>query len=188
MVSHPNLLCAKNSFLVVVDVQTKLIAAMSDLNTETMLTNIGILISAAHRLTIPVLITEQYPKGLGRTVNELVTLLDDTDTVVEKTGFSACAAEVFNATLASAPQKQIILVGMEAHVCVLQTAFELTAQGYHVYVVEDAVCSRKAEHKFYGLERMLQQDITVMNHESVIFEWLRDSTHLEFKAISGLLR
>ena len=92
MVSHPNLLCAKNSFLVVVDVQTKLIAAMSDLNTETMLTNIGILISAAHRLTIPVLITEQYPKGLGRTVNELVTLLDDTDTVVEKTGFSACAA------------------------------------------------------------------------------------------------
>jgi nicotinamidase-related amidase len=188
MVSHPNLLCATNSSLVVVDVQTKLIAAMSDLNAEMMLTNIGILISAAHRLTIPVLITEQYPKGLGRTVTELLNVLDDTDTLIEKTSFSACALEVFNEALKSALPKQIILVGMEAHVCVLQTALELTAQGYQVYVVEDAIGSRKAEHKFYGMERMQQQGITVINHESVLFEWLRDSTHSEFKCISGLLQ
>ena len=85
-------------------------------------------------------------------------------------------------------RKQIILAGLEAHVCVLQTALELLHNGYQVYVVEDAICSRKAEHKFYALQRMQQQGITITNYESVLFEWLRDASHPDFRSISGLLR
>jgi isochorismate hydrolase len=76
----------------------------------------------------------------------------------------------------------------EAHVCVLQTALDLRHNGYQVYVVEDAICSRKAEHKFYALQRMQQQGITIINYESVLFEWLRDASHPHFRSISGLLR
>lgn len=84
-------------------------------------------------------------------------------------------------------RKQVILAGVEAHVCVLQTALELLYKGYPVYVVEDAVCSRKAEHKSYALQRLQQQGATIINYESVLFEWLRDAKHADFKSISALL-
>jgi nicotinamidase-related amidase len=80
------------------------------------------------------------------------------------------------------------VVGQEAHVCVMQTALELIHHDYQVHIVEDAVCSRKAEHKFYALQRLQQQGAAITNYESVLFEWLRDSNHPEFKKISALLR
>ena len=85
-------------------------------------------------------------------------------------------------------KKQLVLVGQEAHVCVLQTAFELHDAGYSVFVAEDSVCSRKQEHRFFALERMRQAGITISNYESVLFEWIRDSTHPKFKELAKLIR
>lgn len=150
--------------------------------------NTGSLLEAAALLYIPVLLTEQYPKGLGATDMSIAKKLPESTQVFEKTGFSCCSAEGFCVALESSNRKQIILAGLEAHVCVLQTALDLYHNGYQVYVVEDAVCSRKAEHKFYALQRMQQQAITITNHESVLFEWLRDAGHPDFRSISGLLR
>jgi nicotinamidase-related amidase len=188
MTTHPNLLSEKNSLLIVVDLQTKLSAAMSESDAELMTTNVGSLVEAAGLLSIPVLLTEQYPKGLGSTDAAITDLLSEDTLIFDKTGFSCCAAEGFTDTVASTDRKQIILVGQETHVCVLQTALELIQLGYQVHIVEDAVCSRKAEHKFYALQRMQQQGATITNYESVLFEWVKDSTHPEFKKISGLLR
>ncbi|MGZ5076638.1 MAG: hydrolase [Methylobacter sp.] len=188
MSTHPNLLSEKNSLLIVVDLQTKLSAAMSENNAELMTANVGSLVEAAGLLSIPVLLTEQYPKGLGSTDAAITDLLSEDTLIFDKTGFSCCATDGFTDTVANTDRKQVILVGQETHVCVLQTALELIQLGYQVHVVEDAVCSRKAEHKFYALQRMQQQGATITNYESVLFEWVKDSTHPEFKKISGLLR
>lgn len=188
MSTHPNLLSIKNSLLIVVDLQTKLSAAMPETEAELMTANARSLVEAAGLLNIPVLLTEQYPQGLGSTDTTITDLLSEDTLIFDKTGFSCCAAEGFTDTVASTDRKQVILVGQEAHVCVLQTALELLHLGYQVHVVEDAICSRKAEHKFYALQRMQQQGATITNYESVLFEWVKDSTHPEFKSISGLLR
>jgi nicotinamidase-related amidase len=188
MPTHPNLLSVKNSLLIVVDLQTKLSAAMPEADAKQVTANVGSLVEATGLLSIPVLLTEQYPKGLGSTDTTITDLLSEDTLIFDKTGFSSCAANGFTDTLANTDRKQIILVGQEAHVCVLQTALELLHLGYQVHVVEDAICSRKAEHKFYALQRMQQQGATITNYESVLFEWVRDSTHPEFKKISGLLR
>lgn len=188
MTAHPNLLSEQDSQLIVVDLQTKLSAAMPEAEAELMTANTGSLIKAAGLLNIPVLLTEQYPKGLGFTDPAISSILLDYTLIFGKTGFSCCTANGFTDALVSTNRKQIILVGQEGHVCVLQTALELIHHGYQVHVVEDAICSRKAEHKFYALQRMQQQGATITNYESVLFEWVRDSTHPEFKSISGLLR
>ena len=150
--------------------------------------NTGSLLEAAGLLNIPVLLTEQYPKGLGATDGSIAIRLPEGSQVFEKTGFSCCLAEDFSAALENSGRKQLILTGVEAHVCILQTALELLHNGYQVYVVEDAICSRKAEHKLYALQRMQQQGITLINYESVLFEWLRDASHPNFRTISGLIR
>lgn len=188
MTTHPNLLSAQNSLLIVVDLQSKLSAAMPEAEAQLVAANTRSLVEAAGLLNIPVLLTEQYPKGLGPTDTTITDILPEGTLIFDKTGFSCCAAEGFTDTVANTDRKQIILVGQEAHVCVLQTALELLHLGYQLHVVEDAICSRKAEHKFYALQRMQQQNATITNYESVLFEWVRNSTHPEFKKISGLLR
>lgn len=186
MNTHPNILAAEHSLLVIVDIQAKLTAAMPA--AETMLANAGKLITAAGLLNIPVLVTEQYPQGLGSTEASLSEKLPEHTPVFEKTGFSCCAAEGFIAALKNTKRHQIILTGQETHVCVLQTALELLHRGYQIYVVEDAVCSRQSGHKSNALQRMQTLGVTVCNYESVLFEWLRHSRHAQFKAISALVR
>jgi len=188
MNTSPALLSSANSLLIIVDIQAKLSAAMPEAEANLITANTGSLLEAAAILNIPVLLTEQYPKGLAATDTNIAKKLPEATQVFEKTGFSCCLAEGFCAALESSGRKQIILAGLEAHVCVLQTALELRHNGYQVYVVEDAICSRKAEHKFFALQRMQQQGITITNHESVLFEWLRDASHPDFRRISGLLR
>ncbi|MGZ4999541.1 MAG: hydrolase [Methylomonas sp.] len=186
--THPNLLDSGNSIVVVVDMQGKLLAAMPENDAAVMLKNTRRLLEAARILSVPVLVTEQYPKGLGSTVSEILPHLPATAPVFEKTGFSCCAAEGFDQALAESGRRQVILVGQEAHVCVLQTALDLLHQGFQVYLVEDALCSRLAEHKLNALQRLQQHDATIVCHESVLFEWLKDARHAGFKAISSLLR
>jgi len=160
---------------------------MPENDAEQMLDNSSRLLEAAETLDIPVLLTEQYPKGLGPTEHQLIEKLTKNTAIFNKTGFSCLAADGFTETLEQSGRKQIIIIGLETHVCVLQTALELSNQGYQAHVIEDAVCSRKMEHKLFALQRMQQQGITISCHESVLFEWLENSNHPDFKSISRLL-
>lgn len=153
-----------------------------------MLGNAAQLLQAADTLEIPVLLTEQYPKGLGATEESLLAHLPTNAQTFEKTGFSCCSAGGFMEALDGTERRQIIIVGQETHVCVLQTAFDLLHRNWSVFVAEDAVCSRKREHKYYALERLHQAGAVITNFESVLFEWLRDAAHPQFKPLSKLLR
>ncbi len=178
---------ANNCQLVVIDMQAKLLNAMDDAQRQQVVSRSGILLKAASLLDIPVLVTEQYPEGLGKTDNTLVESIEDV-AVYEKTCFSCLGQSVFSKTVEQSARSQYILCGIEAHVCVLQTALELIAQGQEVFVVEDAVCSRSAQNKQNALQRIRQAGGIISNMESVIFEWLRDARHARFKEISSLIR
>ena len=175
----------EQSQLVIVDVQTKL-AGVMPADVSSVIKNCAILLQAADLLDIPSLYTEQYPKGLGSTVSELSAYLSNKK-AVEKTAFSCCAEPAFKRQL-SADRSNIILAGMEAHICVVQTALDLQAQGKAVFVVEDAIISRKPENKSNAVKRLRQAGIIVTNTESVVFEWLGEAQGDAFKKISQLVR
>lgn len=188
MSTHPDILAINDSLMVIVDIQTKLLTAMPEKEAEQMLNNSRILLEAANCLAIPVLLTEQYPKGLGSTDPGISDKLAKNTPVFDKTGFSCLAADGFTETLNNTKRKQIILVGQETHVCILQTALDLLHNDYHVHIAGDATCSRNREHKLYALQRMQQLGATITCSESVIFEWLQNASHPDFKTISRLLR
>ncbi len=188
MSEQSTLLSAENSLLLLIDIQTKLTQVMPESAAEDMQENSHRLIESANLLDIPVVVTEQYPKGLGATLETLKATLNNKAICFEKTSFSCCAANDFQVALQKSARTQIIIAGQETHVCILQTALQLLTLGYQVHILEDAVCSRKAEHKFYALQRMQQQGAIISNFESVLFEWLQDSKHPHFSRISQLLR
>ena len=171
------------SQLVVIDVQEKLAAAMPADALQALVKNCGILLQAASLLEIPVLHTEQYPRGLGHTLSALAV----PGTAIEKTTFSCCAEPKFCRQL-TGDRPQVILAGMEAHICVLQTALALQADGRQVFVVEDAVLSRNAGNKANALSRLRHAGVVVTNTESVVFEWLGKAEGEAFKQISRLVR
>ncbi len=188
MNTHPTLLKNLESVLVIVDMQEKLSAVMTEIDASAMHENTVSLLEAAKNLAIPVLVTEQYPQGLGQTELSVREALPNNAPIFEKTAFSCYGASGFMPALEKTKRKQVILVGQEAHVCILQTALDLVAHDYQVYVVEDAICARKAEHKFYALQRLQMQNVIITNYESVLFEWLRDAAHPDFKVITSLLK
>ncbi len=155
---------------------------------DQVLHNGAILLQAAVLLHVPALVTEQYPKGLGRTEPGLAQYLPQSTPIFEKTCFSCSSAAGFMEAIQRSQRDQVILAGMETHVCVLQTALGLNAQGLQIFVVEDAVCSRRSENKTNALARLRQAGIIVTNTESVLFEWLRDASHEHFKTISAFIR
>lgn len=174
------------SQLVIIDMQTRLTAAMPPEAMLAVIKNSEILATAAAMLEVPILFTEQYPKGLGHTVPELLALLANVH-AVEKTVFSCMAAPTFSRQL-SGDRSQLILAGIEAHVCVLQTALDLIAAGKQVYVAEDAVVSRNPANKANALARMRDAGCIITNTESIVFEWLGKAEGDAFKAISKLIR
>jgi nicotinamidase-related amidase len=183
------LLCQANtSQLLIIDIQEKLAGAMPAEVLANVLHSNQILISACKALAIPVLHSEQYPKGLGHTHAELQSALADQTPAFEKTCFSSCAASGMDTLLNNTTRNQIVLTGMEAHICVLQTAMQLLAQGKQVFVVEDGVCSREETHFRNALARMRQAGAIITNRESVIFEWLGDASHPQFRELSKLIR
>lgn len=179
---------AGDSLLLIVDVQEKLTAVMPDKVVNRLRRNAGLLLQTAGMLDIPVIATEQYPRGLGKLEEALTSLLPQGSSLYEKTGFSCLAAEGLSGRLADSGRKQVILTGVEAHICVVQSALELKAQGYEVFVVGDAVCSRNRENYENSLQRLRHAGINVIDTESVLFEWVRDSKHEHFKMVSGLVQ
>lgn len=176
------------SALVVIDAQTKLANAMPPAAAQPMMVNIAKLLEAAGAMDVPVMLTEQYPEGLGPSDPEVLRHLPKSAQLFVKTEFSCFSAPGFNNSLAYTGRKQIILVGQEAHVCVLQTAMELKQYGYQVFVVEDALCSRNEQHKQSAIRRMRDAGVIAVSYESVLFEWLRDASHPQFKQFSALVR
>jgi len=179
---------AATSRLVVVDAQTRLAAAIPEADRSRAFAMTGLLLDAATRLGVPMLATEQYPKGLGPTDAAVAGHFPGHAQVFTKTAFSCCGADGFVDALEIESRPQIILAGMEAHVCVLQTAFDLQGRGFQVFVAEDAVCARRPENLRNAMERMRQGGIVITNAESVVFEWLTDARHEQFKAVSALLK
>lgn len=184
-----SLLCqAPRSQLLIIDVQDRLARTMDEDVLDKLVRNTNILIEAATALTIPIQRTEQYPKGLGSTLPAIVAKLPEGHTTYEKTCFSSCGAAGFDASLNDTSRDQIIISGMETHICVLQSAMELLQQGKQVFVVQDAVCSRSKKHFKNALARMRQAGVIISNVESVLFEWLKDANHPQFKSLAKLIR
>lgn len=179
---------AGNSRLLLIDLQTRLLGAMPENDRARVLRNTGILLRAASLLAVPALLSEQYPRGLGATDEQLVELLPAQTPVVEKTRFSCCGVPDYWWQLQTEDRRQAVIAGVEAHVCVLQTALELAELGRQVFVVEDAVCSRDPANAANALARLRQAGVVVTNTESVVFEWLGDAAHPQFKAVSALIR
>jgi nicotinamidase-related amidase len=184
----PELLDRKHSVLVVIDVQERLYPSIHD--HERMLGRIELLLTAANLMKIPVILTEQYPKGLGNTVEEIRRLLPGISPI-EKMDFSCLPAPGFKERLVALHKEhreQIVLMGIETHICVTQTALDLAAQGERVIVVADATSSRRPTDAQTALQRLRQNGLSITTSESVVFEWLRRAGTEEFKALQSKLK
>lgn len=179
------LLSRGRSCLLVVDVQERLAPAVSD--PAPVLRNAGILMRAATRLGVPMVLSEQYPKGLGPTVAQLKALAPE-GAILDKISFSCAADEGLRRRFAEIARPQIVVCGMEAHVCVLQSAFGLKEAGYAPFVVADAVASRVEANRDAALARMRAGGINVITTEMAVFEWLSRAGSEEFREVSRLIR
>jgi nicotinamidase-related amidase len=185
--SSSPLLLAAQSQLVVIDIQARLAAAMGERDRDRVIRNASVLARAAGLLSVPVIATEQYPKGLGPTDPVITAALPEGSAVLDKTCFACDGVEAFRSALVAGRRPQVVLAGMEAHVCVLQTALQLHG-AYQVFVAEDAVSSRNPDHHRNAMARLAHAGVIVTNTESVLFEWLRDASHPQFKAVSALIK
>jgi nicotinamidase-related amidase len=189
------LLDASRSILVVIDFQGKLVQMVH--RPALVLETTRRLMRLADLFAVPVVLTEQYPKGIGPTEASIRDAYDALATpkfFLEKTAFGCCGDAGFEGLLQQArpglppARRQVVIAGMETHVCVMQTVLELLAAGHEVHLCWDAVSGRGEEYRRHGLERMAAAGATITNHESVAFEWARDKNHPQFKALSALMK
>jgi nicotinamidase-related amidase len=172
--------------LVIIDMQVKLASAMPADALQSVAKNCAILAQAANILALSTIVTEQYPQGLGDTLPQIKQHLANNKSIA-KTAFSAYSELKFNQQL-QRDKSQLVLVGMEAHICVLQTALALHRTGKQVFVVEDAIISRNPSNKSNAIARMRDAGCVITNTESVIFEWLGNANHAAFKQVSALIK
>lgn len=179
----------ESSLLVVVDIQERLLPAMPEAQRAELLANCAILLEAAKLLGVRVLASEQYPKGLGPTAEPIASALRQRDAgPIAKLTFDACGEPTFARALGTIAPRSCIVVGMETHVCVFQTARELARRGYATYVVADAVASRKEANRAIGLALAERAGACVTATETVVFDWLERAGGDAFKQLSKLLK
>ncbi len=178
-------IAASEAILVLVDVQERLFPHMAE--REMLERTLPILLAGLRVLEVPLLVTQQYTRGLGPTIPLLQEAVGPQE-IIEKIAFSCCDEERFAARLAAAGRRQVILAGIEAHVCVLQTAVDLAALGYRPVVAADCVSSRRTQDKEVALERMRSEGATVTTSESLLFELCRYAGSDTFRAISRLVK
>ncbi len=176
MLIHPD-----KSLLLVVDIQDKLLVAVE--NPEQLLANCRWLLEIANHLKVPVMATEQYPQGIGHTAPSLLEQIA-ADAILEKTHFSCMAEPACNTAINARMPDQVVIIGIEAHVCVMQTAIQLRQQSHEVYVVADCISSRSPDDKALALARMRQAGIHIVSREMVAFEWMRKAGTDSFRHIS----
>ena len=181
----PELLTTDNAALLVIDIQERLFPVMHD--KEKLLRNVVKLIQGIKVLEVPVILTEQYPKGLGPTIPEIKGLIPDVKPV-EKVCFSCCDEPSFGEALGALKRKQVLIAGIEAHICVYQTARALARAGYEVQVVGDGVASRDPENKLVALFKMGAAGISPTTTEMALFELLKIAKGDKFKQISSIVK
>ncbi|MDD9823580.1 MAG: isochorismatase family protein [Gammaproteobacteria bacterium] len=179
---------AAQGCLVLLDIQERLARAMPAKVLSRLQRNAQLLLRAATALQVPVLVTQQYPQGLGPLLPELARMLPEAAPRIDKTRFSCAAVPEFRQALTESQRRQVVIAGMETHICVLQTALELQRDGWTCFVMSDATCSRQRDHYGFALERLRYAGVAVAETESAIFEWLRDAAHPAFKEMSALIQ
>ncbi len=178
------LMRSKDSVLFVVDVQERLLPAMT--GGPAAVERLVTLMTAARELGVPVLVSEQYPKGLGPSVPEVLGGTEGP--ILPKVHFSCLRDPSIREEFEGLKRRQAVVAGIEAHVCVLQTAMDLLEEGYEVFVVADATASRrKASHRT-AMTRLCSQGAGVVTTEMVLFEWLEQAGTPEFRTVSKLIR
>lgn len=183
---HPNLLDPGKTVLVVVDIQEGFRNAIPDF--AMIASRASTVVQGFQALELPVIITEQYPHGLGRTAEEVQFILPDGFEAFEKTAFSSCGSELFLEKLNDLGMRQVVMCGLETHVCVNQTAHDLIDRGFQVHILIEVVGSRFDHDKRAGFDKMNSAGVISSSAEMVLFELMRDATHEKFKEIQSLIK
>jgi nicotinamidase-related amidase len=182
---HTSMLTADNAVLTVIDTQEKLVNVMH--KKEELIDNVQKLIKGVQVFNIPIILTEQYPKGLGTTIPEIADLLHDVQPI-SKLCFSCCIDPNFVKKLEATGRKQVLVAGIETHVCVYQTVRDLLSSGYEVFVITDTVSSRTPENRDVALNLMQDMGAFLTSTEIVLFEMLKTAGTESFKAISRIVK
>ena len=174
-----------DSIVLVIDVQEKLVRMLEK---DTIVSKTAKLVEAAKILQIPIIVTEQYPKGLGNTIAPVAECLPSDSSIFEKVSFSALDSEDIADKIKSYGKKQIVICGIETHICVHQTVAALIEAGYDVYVIKDACASRNKYEFKQGIEAMSQNGAKISCLEIALFEWLGSAKHPNFKEVQALIK
>ena len=183
---HPKILDKNKAALIVVDFQEAFRSPINDF--AQIASRISIALRGFQILNLPVIVTEQYPKGLGRTAEEILFSLPPDFEAIEKTAFSSCGAGSFMERLKATKASQIVLCGLETHVCINQTAHDLLNENYEVHLLTDCVSSRFTPDKEAALRKMQGSGVVSSTVEMALFELMRDAKHEQFKAIQELIK
>lgn len=175
----------ENTVCVVVDIQERLLPYMSEY--DLFRSKCARLLEGLNALDVPVLVTQQYTKGLGDTVSEIKQLVEGNQ-VIEKISFSCCDVPEFMEALRATEKVNVIVIGIESHVCVMQTVIDLLGEYFQPVVVSDCVSSRSQEDKRVAIERMRQEGAIITTYESILFELTRGANAPQFKTISGIVK
>ena len=184
--AHPKILDIQKTALVVVDVQEAFRSAIPEF--PQIASRISIAVRGFQMLDLPIFITEQYPQGLGRTAEEILFSMPEGFEFIEKTAFSACGAAEFVEKLRACGAAQIVLCGLETHICVNQTAHDLLTENYEVHLMTDCVGSRFTQDKETAVQKMTQNGVVPSTIEMALFELLRDAQHERFKEVQNLIK
>ena len=176
---------SSDTIALVIDLQDKLFPHID--NHKSLLTNCRILLAGLEVLRIPVVVTEQYPKGLGSTLKEISTVINGFNPI-SKISFSCCGEKKFLEAVQNYSKRNIIICGIETHVCVLQTVIDLIERGYHPVIIEDCVSSRKSKDREIALKRMAREGVIITTYESMLFELCEIAGTDQFKQISKLVK
>ena len=176
---------AENATLVIIDIQEKLFRVMYE--KEALSSNIQKLIKGVQIMDIPIIVTEQNPDGLGTTIPEISNILPGLQPI-PKFSFSCCVEEGFQRKLEKLHRKQVLITGIETHICVYQTAMDLLSSGYEVQIVADCVSSRTQENRDLALNRMSMEGVRLTSIEMILFEFLKTAKEERFKAISTIVK
>ena len=180
-----SLLTKNNSFCLLIDLQEKLFPAIYE--KEILLKNIEFLLNGLTELGTPIIATEQYPKGLGNTLGSIVKK-NQVQKILEKTEFSAWLNPIIKQEIIKLDKKQVVLIGIESHICILQTALHMIKHGFEVFIPTDCVGSRSLANTQNALQRFQASGGIITNIESCLFEIMESSTNPHFKTISQLLK
>lgn len=184
--SHPKVLDKNKTALVVVDFQEAFRSPINDF--AQIVSRTATAVRGFQILNLPIIITEQYPKGLGRTAEEVLFSMPPDFEFVEKTAFSSCGSPAFMEKLRATGASQVVLCGLEAHVCVNQTAHDLLEENYAVHLLTDCVSSRFTPDREIALKKMQASGVVPSSVEMVLFELMTDARHEQFKEIQNLIK